>query len=90
MQLGNKFVKGSSLCHGHVLSLGKTFLSIKVIFHGISLEVQCLRLRLPMQRVWVQSLVGELGSRAPHSQKTKNINFLKSKQYYKKSKKDLK
>ena len=73
----NTFVKGHSLCHGHTLSLGKIFLSIKVIFHGISLEGQCLRLCLPMQRVWVQSLVGELGSLVPHGQKTKNIKFLK-------------
>ena len=73
----NTFVKGHSLCHGHTLSLGKIFLSIKVIFHGISLEGQCLRLCLPMQRVWVQSLVGELGSHVPHGQKTKNIKFLK-------------
>ena len=44
----------------------------------------------PSNAEGVGSIPGwELGSRVPHSQKTKNVNFLKSKQYYKKSKKDL-
>ena len=38
---------------------------------GTSLAVQCLRFRLPMQGVWVRSLVGELRSHMPRSQKTK-------------------
>ena len=38
---------------------------------GTSLEVQWLRLRLPMQGVRVWSLVGELRSHMPPSQKTK-------------------
>ena len=39
---------------------------------GTSLEVQELRLHLLMQRVWVQSLVGELGSHMPGSTATRN------------------
>ena len=38
---------------------------------GLSLAVQWLRLRLPMQGAWVRSLVGELISHMPGSQKTK-------------------
>ena len=37
---------------------------------GTSLAVQWLRLRFPMQGVWVPSLVGELGCHMPHGQKT--------------------
>ena len=37
---------------------------------GTSLVVQLLRLRLTMQGVRVQSLVGELRSHMPHGQKT--------------------
>ena len=36
-----------------------------------SLVAQCLRLHLPMQRVWVWSLVRELRSHVPCDQKTK-------------------
>ena len=36
--------------------------------------VQWLRLRLPMQGVWVQSLVRELRSHMPQGQKTKTEN----------------
>ena len=36
-----------------------------------SLEVQWLRLSLPMQGVWVQSLARDLRSHMPHGQKTK-------------------
>ena len=43
-----------------------------------SLELQRLGLPFPMQRGWVQSLIGELKSHMPHSQSTKNI---KQKQY---------
>ena len=53
---------------------------------GTSLEVQWLRLRLPMQGVQVRSLVGELRSHVPHSQKTKT----KQKQYCNKFNKDFK
>ena len=38
---------------------------------GTSLAVQWLRPCLPMQEVWVQSLVGDLRSHMPRSQKTK-------------------
>ena len=54
---------------------------------GTSLEVQELRLHLLMQRVWVQSLVGELSSHMPCGQKKQNINW---KQYYNKFNKDFK
>ena len=37
-----------------------------------SLGSQCLRLRLPMQGVWIQSLSGYLRSHKPHSQITKH------------------
>ena len=40
--------------------------SIKTIQSGASLVVQWLRLHLPMQRVWVQSLVGELNSQSKY------------------------
>ena len=43
----------------------------KYIYLGTSLAVQWLRLPLPMQGVWVWSLVGELRSHMPHGQKTK-------------------
>ena len=36
--------------------------------------VQWLRLCLPMQEVWVQSLLKELRSHMPYSQKTKTEN----------------
>ena len=38
---------------------------------GTSLVIQQLRLPLPMQGVWVQSLVRELTSHMPYSQKIK-------------------
>ena len=39
---------------------------------GTSTEVQWLRLRLPMQGVWVPSLVGDLRSHMPCGVATKN------------------
>ena len=54
---------------------------------GTSLAVQWLKLHLPMQRVQVRSLVGELRSYMSHSQKKQNI---KQKQYCDKFNKDLK
>ena len=36
---------------------------------GTSLVVQWLRLHLPMQEMWVQSLAGELRSNMPRGQK---------------------
>ena len=39
-----------------------------------SLAVQWLKLGLPIKGVWVQSLVGELGSYVLHSQKSKTGN----------------
>ena len=44
---------------------------IQNTFTGTSLAVQWLGLRLPMQGVWVRSLVGEIRSHMPHGQKTK-------------------
>ena len=52
---------------------------------GTSLVVQWLRLRLPIQGVQVRSLVGNLRSHMPRSQKTK-----KQKQYCNKFNKDFK
>ena len=47
----------------------------KIRQSGTSLVVQQLRFPLPMQGVWVQSLVKELGSHMPHSKKKeRNIN----------------
>ena len=40
----------------------KTFELLKITVQGTSLVVQWLRLHLPMQGAWVQSLVGELRS----------------------------
>ena len=54
---------------------------------GTSLAVQWLRLCLPVQGVWVQSLVGELRSHMPHSQKYQSIE---QKQYCNKFNKDFK
>ena len=45
--------------------------SHKLNLRGTSMVVQWLRLGLPMQVVWVQSLVGELGSQMPRGQKKK-------------------
>ena len=58
-----------------------------VICRGTSLAVQWLRLCLPMQGVWVRSLVGELRSHMPLSQKNQNI---KQKQYCNKFNKNFK
>ena len=46
-------------------------IQIKIKDHQPSLAFQWLRLDLPMQRVWVQCLVGELGSHMPQGQKNK-------------------
>ena len=46
-----------------------------------------LKLSLPVQRVWVRSLVRELRSHMPHDQKTKTQ---KKKQHYNKFNEDLK
>lgn len=42
--------------------------------HWTSLVIRCLRLHLPNQWVWVQSLVGEIRSRMPHSTNTETQN----------------
>ena len=39
----------------------------------MDLVVQCLRLYLPMQGVWVPSLAGERRAHVPHSQSNQNI-----------------
>ena len=44
-------------------------------FPETSLVVQWLRLRLPMQRLWVRSQVGELKSHMPRSRKSKTSNI---------------
>ena len=54
--------------------MGKT----KMFLRGLSLAVLWLRLHLPMQRVRVRSLTGELRTHMSHGQKTKHI---KQKQY---------
>ena len=64
----------SKLCSGLALIKKKIFFSIpqnRNIPLGTSLAVQWLRLRLPIQGVWVRSLVRELRSHMRHSQKTK-------------------
>ena len=43
---------------------------------GTFLVVQWLRLCLPMQRVWILSLVGEVRSHIPRGQKTKTWNSI--------------
>ena len=55
--------------------------------HRTSLEVQWLRLRLQIQEVQVQSLIGELRSHMPRGQKYQNI---KQKQCCNKFNKDFK
>ena len=49
-----------------------------------------LRLHFPMQKVQVQSLVGELRATVPQCQKTKTLKKKKQKQYCNKFNKDLK
>ena len=57
---------------------------------GTSLAVQWLRLHLPMQEVWVQSLGGELRFHMPHGQKNQKTFKKTQKQYCNKFNKDLK
>ena len=49
----------------------KCFKRHRLFVLGTSLVVQWLRLHLPMQGVWVWSLVGELRSHMPHGRETK-------------------
>ena len=70
--------------------LGKWSQAIKNNVEGTSLVIQWLRLHLPMQEVWVQPLVGELGSHIPHGQKKKKKQSIKQKQYCNKFNKDKK
>ena len=58
-----------------------------VLKPGTSLAVLWSRLHFPMQAVWVQSLVRELGSHRPQGQKNQHI---KQKQYCNKFNKDFK
>ena len=60
--------------------------NLKILL-GTSLMVQWLRLDLPKQGAWVQSLVREMRSHMPHGQKYKNI---KQKQYCNKFNEDFK
>ena len=48
-------------------------MSIRVNEAGISQAVQWLRLHLPMQEVWLQSLIEEVISHLPHHQKAKTL-----------------
>ena len=62
--------------------------NIKITLEEISLVVQWLGLCLPMQKMWVQSLVGKLKSHIPQGLKNQNM---KQKQYCNKfNKKNLK
>ena len=54
--------------------------SHKLSLRGTSMVVQWLRLGFPIQGVWVQSLVGELGSHMPRGQR-KPPPILKQNQY---------
>ena len=60
--------------------------NLKILL-GTSLMVQWLRLDLPKQGAWVQSLVREMRSHMPHGQKYQNI---KQKQYCNKFNEDFK
>ena len=62
----------------------ETLRDIKI--KGTSLSVHWLRLHLPMQEVWVQSLVEELRSHMTQGQKKQNV---KQTQYCNKFNKDL-
>ena len=53
-------------CWGNISSYDS-----KCIHTGTLMAIQRLRLCLSMQGVWVQALVGELGSHMPHGQKAK-------------------
>ena len=53
------------------------------------LVVQCLRLHLPVWRVWVRFLVRKLRSHMSHSKKKKKTTHIKQKQDYDKSSKDF-
>ena len=54
-----------------LLGDGEGQIMLRVLGRGTSLEVQWLKLHLPMQGVWVRSLVRELRSYRPHGQQTK-------------------
>ena len=73
--------------HSHRNMCKSDFLILKKIIEGTSLAVQWLRLHLPLQGVWVQSLVGEL--RFPRTSQPKNQN-IRQKQYCNKFNKDFK
>ena len=75
-----------------ILQIGKLRLRekkrlAKVSHGGLPLEVQQLRLHLPMQWVQVQSLVTELKSHMPRGQK--NQKNIKQKRYCNKFNKDF-
>ena len=50
--------------------------SFKKVNLGTSLMVQGLGLCLPMEKMWIQSLVGDLRSHMPHGQKYKTEAIL--------------
>ena len=58
----------------HGLYWIKQNIFLKLISPGTSLVVQWLRLHLPVQGVWVWSLIRELSSHLPRGQKTKTWN----------------
>ena len=53
----------------------EVLIKVKAVCQNVrtSLMIQWLRLCLPMQGVWVQSLVGELRFHMPHGQKNQVI-----------------
>ena len=53
----------------------EVIIKVKALFQNVitSLMIQLLRLCLPLQGVWVQSLVGELRFHMPHGQKNQVI-----------------
>ena len=54
------------------LSDWTTFTLLRINYLGMSLAIHWLKLHLPMKGVWVQSLVGELRSQEPGSQRIKH------------------
>ena len=63
--------KEESLTFTGVTNKAVLMIRLRSQAEGTSLVVQGLRLRIPIQGVWVESLVRELRSHMPLSQKTK-------------------
>ena len=74
-----------------ILNIFQEILKNIKVYRWTSLVAQWLRLCLPMQGVWVRSLVGELRSHMPHSPpQKKNPKSIKQKQYCNEFNKDFK